>query len=691
MRKFSRKNPLGVMVRIIAMVLTVALTISILPSSIGAVVDRSLTLEEAVRIAISNSPELYEMEMERFKTRIELYQAKEALSDLRKKERTWRFSLLINIKLPETHAQPKEINTVFKIPELIFKVIDFDKKMQVQKDKITMDVRLQYLAVITELINEKNAGIKLKEAEDALIMLKDKFKIGQASKDSLKSGEDDVKNAKKVLQQAIMNGEKEKKTLSGLMGMDVSNGYSFETKLINIDMNRDILKELIDSTILKDSEIYEANRKLSNAQLKTEMLMADTKRVFGSMADPVEQVLRTPGKVNYNYLMDKYEQMLSSIDAKYGGFYYIPFIFFVIPIPKEWFQREFDGIRYFDNEKFGLPLSVVEREKEAANVAKTTAQETKKVEGLYLNLISSIIAFQDTKTKSEEMLKEYEGDLMNNKLGLLTYDELKEKKKSVRTTLDSAISNLITVNKQIYMLSFESSGALEKYIGRQTITLEGLENGESFQNGEGGGEEAAEASQGSGDWYIKVRLDNYKVAFGIQNLPKNITATHYELLTYEGNIIGNRSKISEEIVHIPLVFKESAMLRVKLYNENNLVAEAELDGFETGGRLNVHPPADQQPFKGTWSIQKMEGTYKSTLKITVDEALGAAKYKVFWMNDPIGDILPIEKEMQHLTIMLSTPEELKIVLYDKDEKEIAQASLIETDAGDPVLSITVGE
>lgn len=512
-------------IRLISVITAMAVVITCFPCVSYGASEVMLTLEEAIRIGISNSPEIYELEMEKFKTRIELYQAKEALRDMRYKESTVRFSLPFNIKLPETHGQPKEISTVFKIPELTAKIVDIDRQIVETKRKLTMDIRMQYLSVVTEAINERNVIVKLEEAKSALEMLKRKFRTGQATEEALKAKEKEVEGYEKALQQAIMSYEKEKNVLSGLIGMNVNTGYAFEEKLIYIDINRGVLKELLDNTLKEDMEIYQAKQKLALATLKTEILMQDTKRVFGSMASGVEQALKTSGRVDFDNLMTQYERMLDKIEDKYSGYYYIPFYFFVIPIPKEWFQREFDGIRYFDNEKFALPLSVAEREKEKNNVDKVTKQQLENVENLYVNLVSARIAFEDSRAKALDLLQEYEDAVIQNKLGLLTFEELDSMKLSLRSAMDAVTGNLIALNKQIYMLSYESSGALEKYIGEYTITIEALENGESFvKNQLPAAEEKEEGLPG--EWYINVRLDDYKVAFGIKKLPEGINATH---------------------------------------------------------------------------------------------------------------------------------------------------------------------
>jgi hypothetical protein len=650
--------------------------------------EQLLTLEEAVRIGTSNSNEIYELEMEKFKTRIELYQAREALRDLRKKESTVRFSLPFNIKLPETHGQPKEIQTVFKIPELTAKIIDIDRQIVEARRKLNMDIRLQYLAVITEGINERNAAIKLEESEKALEMLERKFRTGQATKEAFKAKENEVKEFTKNLQQTVMAYEKEKNSLGKLIGMDVSTGYVFEEKLININIDRGILKEILDNTLKDDIDIYQAKRKLALATLKTETILMDVKKKFGSMASPVEQALRTSGRVDFDNLMTKYERMLDSIEDKYGGYYYIPFIFFVIPIPKEWFQREFDGIRYFDNEKFALPLSVAEKEKEQINVENVTTQQLENVENLYLNLVSAKIAFEESKAKSEELLQEYKDAVIQNKLGLITFEELDSMKASLRSAMDSVISNLISLNQQIYILSYESSGALEKYIGQYSITIQALENGESFIQNQLPETETEEDGL-PGEWYTNIRLDDYKVAFGIKKLPVGVEATHYELYTYDGSRVGERTEINKEIVHLPVMFNDSALLRVKLYKDGQIVGEAELDGFETGGTLLVHKPSETNKFTGSWKAEKIAGTYKSSLYIHVDTALGATHYQVLWKNENISEILPVNQRVEHLDVVINDYSQLKVLLYKQEEK-VAEAYLKDAQDGSGTLDIVIG-
>ena len=80
--------------------------------------ENMLTLQDIRTLAIENSTGLQNTKIDLVKKQIELRQAKEGIADTIKKESTIRFSLLFNIKFPEKHGMPKEIELLTKVPEI---------------------------------------------------------------------------------------------------------------------------------------------------------------------------------------------------------------------------------------------------------------------------------------------------------------------------------------------------------------------------------------------------------------------------------------------------------------------------------------------------------------------------------------------------------------------------------------------
>lgn len=103
--------------------------------------ENMLTLQDIRTLAIENSTGLQNTKIDLVKKQIELRQAKEGIADIIKKESTIRFSLLFNIKFPEKHGMPKEIELLTKIPEIEndIKVLNEKKNSEALKSQTTAE------------------------------------------------------------------------------------------------------------------------------------------------------------------------------------------------------------------------------------------------------------------------------------------------------------------------------------------------------------------------------------------------------------------------------------------------------------------------------------------------------------------------------------------------------------------------
>ncbi len=165
----------------------------------------SMSLSKAIQLALLNSEALEEIELDILKKNMERQQAVEGLRDIRKKESTVRFSLLFDIKFPEKHGMPKEIELIMKIPKVDHEIDVLNHKLAFNKQKITFEIQQIYL----DLVLQEKIVIRLK---DQLVLQKDTEKRLQ---DDLKKGDatnDDVAAA-----------TEERKTLESLVAKESKN------------------------------------------------------------------------------------------------------------------------------------------------------------------------------------------------------------------------------------------------------------------------------------------------------------------------------------------------------------------------------------------------------------------------------------------------------------------------------------
>ena len=169
-----------------------------------------LNLKQAIQLSVKNSPYLRDVKTELVKKQIELQQAKEAIRDIRKKERTWEFSLLFKITPPEQHGLPKEIDLIMKIPDIQTKIQSHTKEKVYATLKAKYDAEVAYLDVIqsVKMVEEKQK--EYNASKYTLNRIELQYKTGKGSKDDVAYMKNEVKNLEKELRQEVSNCDNKK-------------------------------------------------------------------------------------------------------------------------------------------------------------------------------------------------------------------------------------------------------------------------------------------------------------------------------------------------------------------------------------------------------------------------------------------------------------------------------------------------
>ena len=109
---------------------------------------RNYTIDNVKDMAIENSEGAQSATIEKIKKEIELKQAKDAIKDIRKNESTIRFSLLFNIKFPEKHGMPKEIELVTKVPQIQTEIAILKEQIEYEKLNSSLEGQLAFYDVL---------------------------------------------------------------------------------------------------------------------------------------------------------------------------------------------------------------------------------------------------------------------------------------------------------------------------------------------------------------------------------------------------------------------------------------------------------------------------------------------------------------------------------------------------------------
>lgn len=154
--------------------------------------DRILTLEEIRTLAIENSTGVQNTKIDLVKKQIELRQAKEGIADTIKKESTIRFSLLFNIKFPEKHGMPKEIELLTKVPEIENDITILNEKKKSEALKSQTAAEQAYYDVLLAQHKEEAIVKQLEQMEQSQYVMDKQVKLAKAKRSDLEYIQDNI-------------------------------------------------------------------------------------------------------------------------------------------------------------------------------------------------------------------------------------------------------------------------------------------------------------------------------------------------------------------------------------------------------------------------------------------------------------------------------------------------------------------
>lgn len=182
-----------------------------------------MTVERAAKLAIANDSTLNSINTKMSFQYIKRKQAQEAIADIRKKERTVRFSLLFNIKLPEKHGLPKEVDSLTKLPQIDAETALLEQKAKNRQLMVREKVETRMIKIycLQESITAAEENLKL--AEQNLKKFQLGVLSGAVSSQDLKSAKESCADIKKELTSLKQSFATETTAFSKMLGIDVSN------------------------------------------------------------------------------------------------------------------------------------------------------------------------------------------------------------------------------------------------------------------------------------------------------------------------------------------------------------------------------------------------------------------------------------------------------------------------------------
>lgn len=628
-----------------------------------------LTLNQALQLAVKNSFDIKSVRMDLISKDIKRNQAIEAIATIREKESTVRFSLLFNIEFPEKHGLPKEIDLIMKIPSIESEMAVLRKKILYETLKTTYKTEVAYYEVLLGAYKKETLKTQQEDIEATLKKISYQVSIGIGDPKDLEYIQGEYDKITAAYKKAVTGYETVKEKLGLLLGIDVTSGYDFdESVLTTLEIERSQLDDIVKYGRSKDFGLYSEKKQTELAIRDVKEISSIYKNQFGSKVSVLESQLHK-NEIDVDTFYAKYSQALKNIDHPWKSHYTINMLFFKIKIPKRWFQGEYDGLRYFDDEKYALFLSVLAKEKQIAkeaNAIKEYEQQVrdgfsalKDLERAYKDGVESLISLEDS----------YNITLKNNRIGLVSFTELESAKQGFNKAQDAHYESFVEYNKMIASYNFMTSGYLDQYRDGVVIEDSALASGDSFKTDD---EESGIADQ----WHVSSSVDDYKFIFGI-TIVSSDEYTHYALYTDRNQQIGHKVKIDETISHLPFVFDAVNQFYVKLYNKDEVVGMATIDGNgETGPLLidkaKTEIPIGPKSILGSYELSKT--SYSTALRIKVVDRILYDQFNVYFNGQLIGEKLDKDSQFTHIASFEQDLKAVEIGLLLKD-KEVFRLKL----------------
>lgn len=636
--------------------------------------EKMLTVNDAVNYAHKASSDYRNQKNSLATKRIQLTQAREAIKDARKKESTVRFSLLFNIKFPEKHAMPKEIELIMKVPKIEVEIKNLNKSLEDIKLSDQNKTESNFLKVYEYIQKSQLAQSDLDVMNNRLSRMKMQLNIGKAKQTDVTDLENAIKAKESLLAGYKKNLESSKEQLSELVGFDVSKNYIFKNPLQKVDIDRRYLNDIINYTLNNDVSLFQAQNSEALARRNVDEIYQIYGNKWGKIVKNIESDVRSNSDLDFNQFLDKYNKLLNDIDKPWNGNYTIKLLFFKIKIPKEWFKGEYDGQRYFEDEKYALFVALKEKE-DAINQTKAIKKElTSNIKNDY-ELLKDLWRNYEKSVESTKQNKiKYERMFMKNKIGQADFGEVEAEKSNYESAQATEFDDLIAYNQQLIAFNKLTCGSVDALRKNVDIFLESVASGDSMAETE----ELMEDNN-SIIYYINNVVDQKRVTFGL-HVPSKYkdVITHYEILTPEKVTVANKTEIGKDVSILPIEYKGTSDLLVRLYNNDDFIDEATFDAMYSRGKLQIKKVAEKsvvqednapsQKTLGTYDIIEVAGNYVKKIRFNIAKTSGVSFYKI--VDNSQGEIgeknkfYAITDAFSYLGFALNDLSQVKINLYD---------------------------
>ncbi len=610
-----------------------------------------LTLSTAKKLAVANSEK-----MEAYDLSIDAKQAAKAsalksLSEKQKNMSTFRWSPLLSFKFP---TKPNEAEAF----EFSFKPSQLQNEIEILKHKQNDQKLVEYEKVSTLFVDICSYEEKItfytarKEVmEETIGKLEARVKLGAAEQGELDKAQTKLSQIESKLANAMAKYETKKAKLGAMIGLDLSEGYTFENPFVSAEMGRSALTYITDYAIDRDEGLYEARNEEALTLLSLRINYSLMTGFYGSNVNMISgyiiQVING-GNLNKRAFKKDYDAFLKKVDDPWRGNYKIWFIKF----PKEWLKGSLDGVRYVEDDPYVLYQNAIDYQSARKDADNTQKDLEDTIEDGFNNYVevrqAYMTAVQDLEKAKNDLIK---GDVQYY-MGEISADEYQELEDAVNNATTAESDALAQYSTTTYNLDRTTCGGVSAYFESQNIDMTGGDR---------------EAGLGTGVSPFKTMSPIYEegITYSIDNMADDnvfelrinvpadfsVSDINYFELYCDKVKIGERTPINKALRHMVLALSDINTCEVRFYSAEN-------GGYITTGEIDPSVSRGKIPFikgyntftadgmvVGEYEVQSTAKTGTLEIKIKLTDSYGVSGFAVKSGNvykDTEGDILSTE-------------------------------------------------
>lgn len=644
------------------------------PAYAGAA-NKTLLQAQAQAQAIANSSDISKQTNEITLQKIKYVEAVDAIKAKVKNLTSFRWTPLLSFKFPEKLDLTEEYDMQIKPITLQADITTMQHELADLRYAALLEVNTAYLEAY--VLQEKIAFTeeRLEAAKTELERNQLRLRTGDATQADIDKMQKSVETIETELTTQKRNFETAKSNLSDIIGMDVTTGYTFANSMFTAAIPREKLEEITAYTLENDHGYYAAKMSASTALLNLNAYESLMRNQYGGKLNRIMSFVNAAKNgqdIDYAAFQIAYKEMLTDLDRPWAGKFRILFFSFT----KEWLKGEISGTRYIENEMYALYTACMEYANAKTEQDSTEEALRKEVATQYENIVSAENAYRAMQKSASDLKSDYDQLLALNQLGKATYEEVSDKLEAYQAAQIETIDLLSDYNELLYSFDRLTCGAVTKYFKGESLTTDSGSAADSF----------AEIDTPDGAYYhLYTSVEDMVFTFGVE-VPDGYTpeVTHFELW-YEGQQIGERTPIAQEIRHLALDYGETSTLALRMYNGDEFVGECEIDArvprdtidFFQGSAIET----EEKIGTYTMSAEKIGDMTMTELEFSIDASVGAEYFLVTYDDGKaVGTSEPtaLDSSLRYMTMLAASVEDIRVVLYDSGRNEICTAYLKET-------------